>query len=48
MDMIAAILLKVRRKQDWLYNTLKRTGLLSFDVNLNLFDIVYMIGEKQK
>jgi SAM-dependent methyltransferase len=47
LDMIAAILLKVRRKQESLYNLLKKTGLLSFDLSLNLFDIVYMIGEKQ-
>jgi SAM-dependent methyltransferase len=47
LDMIAAILLKVRRKRERLYNLLKKTGLLSFDVNLNLFDIVYIIAEKQ-
>jgi SAM-dependent methyltransferase len=47
MDMIAAVLLKVRRKRERIYNVLKKTGLLSFDVNLNLFDIVYIIAEKR-
>lgn len=47
LDMIAAILLKVRRKQERLYKMLAKTGVLSFDVKLNLFDIVYMIAEKR-
>lgn len=47
MDMMASILLKVRRKREPLYNMLKKTGLLSFDVKLNLFDIIYLIAEKQ-
>jgi len=47
MDMMASILLKVRRKREPLYNMLKKTGLLSLDVKLNLFDIIYLIAEKQ-
>jgi SAM-dependent methyltransferase len=47
LDMIAAVLLKVRRKRERVYNVLKKTGMLSFDVNLNLFDIVYIIAEKR-
>ena len=47
LDMIAAILLKVRRNRPAIYDALKRTGLLKRDLYLNLFDIVYMIGEKR-
>jgi SAM-dependent methyltransferase len=47
LDMIVAILLKVRRNRPDLYSALQKTGLLKGDVYLNLFDIVYMIGEKR-
>jgi SAM-dependent methyltransferase len=47
LDMIAAIMLTVRRDQPEVYNALKKSGLLKRDVYLNLFDIVYMIAEKR-
>jgi hypothetical protein len=47
LDMITGILFKVRRNRPEIYEALKKTGLLKFDLYLNLFDIVYMIGEKR-
>jgi SAM-dependent methyltransferase len=47
LDMIAHIILKIRHNQPWVYDTLKRTGLLGFGFYLNLYDIMYVIAVRR-
>lgn len=47
LDMMAYIVLAKNRRWPFGYSLLKNLGLLSRDVYLNLFDIMYVIAEKQ-
>lgn len=46
IDLIAHIILVLHQKRPGLYSALKRTGVLNWDLYMNLYDIVFMIGEK--
>lgn len=46
VDLIAHILLVIRRQRQGVYSALKRVGLLNWDLYMNLYDIVLMIGQK--
>lgn len=46
-DNVAYNILVLRKKSEWLYQVLKKTGLLSLDFYLNMYDIMYLIAEKE-
>ena len=45
LDMIAHIVLKIKHDQPKVYDALKRSGLLNWNVYLNLYDIVFVIAQ---
>jgi SAM-dependent methyltransferase len=47
VDSMAYMILVLRNNQPSLYAALKRSGLLSWDLYLNLYDIMFVIAEKQ-
>jgi SAM-dependent methyltransferase len=47
VDSMAYMILVLRNHKPSLYAALKRTGVLSWDLYLNLYDIMFMIAEKQ-
>lgn len=48
LDTIAYIILNIKHKQPKLYSVLKKTGVLHFDLYLNLYDILFIVAEKVK
>jgi SAM-dependent methyltransferase len=48
LDTIAYVILMIKHRHPRLYGTLKKSGLLSFAVYLNLYDIMYVIAEKTR
>jgi len=48
LDTMAYMILVLRRKQPRLYAALKRTGLLGYDLYLNLYDLLFVIAEKRR
>jgi len=44
---IAYVILMIKRQQPRIYEALKRTGILRFSLYLNLYDIMYVIAQKQ-
>jgi 2-polyprenyl-3-methyl-5-hydroxy-6-metoxy-1,4-benzoquinol methylase len=46
VDSMAYMILVLRNQQPRLYEAIKKTGLLSWDLYLNLYDIMYLIAEK--
>jgi 2-polyprenyl-3-methyl-5-hydroxy-6-metoxy-1,4-benzoquinol methylase len=47
LDTIAYIILNIKHQQPALYRALKNSGLLNWDLYLNLYDIVFVVAEKQ-
>lgn len=47
LDTTAYIILNIKHHQPALYSALKKTGLLGWDFYLNMFDIMYVIGERR-
>ena len=48
VDSMAYMILVLRRQRPSLYKALQRTGLLSWDLYLNLYDILFVIAEKHR
>jgi 2-polyprenyl-3-methyl-5-hydroxy-6-metoxy-1,4-benzoquinol methylase len=46
LDTIAYIILNIKHKQPKVYSALKKTGMLHFDLYLNLYDILFIVAEK--
>ena len=46
MDSMAYMILVLRNHRPALYAAVKRTGILSWDLYLNLYDIMFVIAEK--
>ncbi len=46
LDTIAYIILNIKHKRPEIYSALKKTGLLHFDLYLNLYDILFIVAEK--
>jgi 2-polyprenyl-3-methyl-5-hydroxy-6-metoxy-1,4-benzoquinol methylase len=46
LDTVAYILLVLKRNWKWLYDIIKKTGILKLWVYINLFDTIYIIGRK--
>jgi hypothetical protein len=47
VDNIAYNILVLRQKKKWLYELIKKSGLASWDIYLDMFDIRYVIGRKR-
>jgi 2-polyprenyl-3-methyl-5-hydroxy-6-metoxy-1,4-benzoquinol methylase len=45
LDTMAHIILNVKHRQPKLYSALKKTGLLRWDLYLNLYDIMFVVAE---
>jgi hypothetical protein len=43
---MAFILLGIKRRQHGLYRALKRMGVLDWNLNLNLRDILFVVAER--
>ena len=44
---MAYILLNIKRSRPGIYRALKRSGVLNWNLYLNLYNIVYMIATKK-
>jgi 2-polyprenyl-3-methyl-5-hydroxy-6-metoxy-1,4-benzoquinol methylase len=47
LDTIAYIILNIKHRKPALYRALKKTGLLRWDLYMNLYDIMFIVAEKQ-
>jgi SAM-dependent methyltransferase len=47
LDTMASIMFRQKRRLPWLYDALKATGVLKYDLYLNLHDILFMIARKR-
>lgn len=47
VDTMAYILLNIKRSRPGIYRALKRSGVINWNLYLNLYDIVYMIATKK-
>jgi SAM-dependent methyltransferase len=46
LDTMAYMILVLRRERPALYHALKRTGILNWDLYVNLYDILFVVAEK--
>jgi hypothetical protein len=47
VDTMAYIVLNIKNRQPWLYSFLKGSGLLNWNLYLNLYDVLFVIAEKE-
>jgi SAM-dependent methyltransferase len=47
LDTIAYVILNIKHKLPDVYRTLKRAGLLNWHVHMNLYDIMFVVAERQ-
>ena len=47
LDTIAYIILNIKHRRPGVYQRLKKAGLLNFDLYLNLYDILFIVAEKE-